>query len=117
VALREKLEVLHVHYAIPHATTAWLAREMLGNEHPLKVITTLHGTDITLVGKEESFYAITKFSIERSDAGRPSRVPQGGDDPHLGCAQCRISVIPNFVNSMSTPGGEQRDGLCPPIWD
>ena len=68
VALRERLDVLHVHYAIPHATTAWLAREMLGAAHPLKVITTLHGTDITLVGQEESFHAITKFSIERSDA-------------------------------------------------
>jgi hypothetical protein len=69
VALREKLDVLHVHYAIPHATTAWLAREMLEAEgQRLRVITTLHGTDITLVGQEASFYAITRFSIERSDA-------------------------------------------------
>src|SRR5262245_25352649 len=68
VALREKLDVLHVHYAIPHATTAWLAREMLAKQHRLKVITTLHGTDITLVGQEASFHPITKFSIERSDA-------------------------------------------------
>ena len=68
VVLRERLEVLHVHYAIPHATTAYLAREMLNGEWPLKVITTLHGTDITLVGQESSFYGITKFSIEQSDA-------------------------------------------------
>jgi N-acetyl-alpha-D-glucosaminyl L-malate synthase BshA len=68
VVLREGLEILHVHYAIPHATTAYLAREMLKNEQRrLRVITTLHGTDITLVGQESSFYAITKFSIEQSD--------------------------------------------------
>ena len=60
--------MLHVHYAIPHATTAYLAREMLNGEWPLRVITTLHGTDITLVGQESSFYGITKFSIEQSDA-------------------------------------------------
>ena len=71
VALRVGLDVLHVHYAIPHATTAWLAREMLGPKHPVKVITTLHGTDITLVGQEESF-AITKFSIEKSVRSPPS---------------------------------------------
>ena len=68
VALREELDLLHVHYAIPHATTAYLAREMLTASATLKVITTLHGTDITLVGQESSFYAITKFSIEQSDA-------------------------------------------------
>ena len=68
VAMREELDILHVHYAIPHATTAFLAREMLRGDRNLRVITTLHGTDITLVGQESSFYAITKFSIERSDA-------------------------------------------------
>src|SRR6187401_2656879 len=66
VALREKLDVLHVHYAIPHATTAYLAREML-KPGKLPVITTLHGTDITLVGQELGFFEITRFSIEQSD--------------------------------------------------
>src|ERR671912_514826 len=46
VAMREELDILHVHYAIPHATTAYLARQMLGSERRLRVITTLHGTDI-----------------------------------------------------------------------
>src|ERR1043165_10312662 len=64
VALQVGLQVLHAHYAIPHATTAWLAKEMLGPGHPLKIITTLHGTDITLVGQEIGLHAITKFSIE-----------------------------------------------------
>jgi L-malate glycosyltransferase len=61
----EKLDVLHVHYAIPHAVSGYLAGEMLA---PLKVplVTTLHGTDITLVGKDPSFYDITRFGINRS---------------------------------------------------
>lgn len=63
------LEVLHVHYAIPHATSAYLAKQLLiadGAPVP-KVITTLHGTDITLVGSDPSFYDITRFSINMSD--------------------------------------------------
>ncbi len=116
VALREQLDVLHVHYAIPHATTAWLAREMLGAAHPLKVITTLHGTDITLVGQEESFHAITKFSIERSDAVTAvSEFLKEETVRTFGCTQCRIAVIPNFVNLQEYHPLEvkQRDGLCP----
>jgi N-acetyl-alpha-D-glucosaminyl L-malate synthase BshA len=61
-----KLELLHAHYAIPHATCCYLAKQLLRDEK-LKVITTLHGTDITLVGSDRSFYEITKFSIESSD--------------------------------------------------
>lgn len=99
VALRERLEVLHVHYAIPHATTAFLAREMLEQELPLKIITTLHGTDITLVGQESNFYAITRFSIERSDAVTAvSRYLQEETYRAFGCSTCAIQVIPNFVN-------------------
>ena len=117
VALREGLEVLHVHYAIPHATTAWLARQMLGESHPLKVITTLHGTDITLVGQEESFHAITKFSIERSDAVTAvSEYLKEETIRTFGCRDCRISVIPNFVNlkEYAPVPVKEHDGLCPP---
>ena len=117
VAMRKRLDVLHVHYAIPHATTAWLAREMLGAAHPLKVITTLHGTDITLVGQEESFHAITKFSIERSDAVTAvSEFLKEETVRTFGCTQCRISVIPNFVNLHEYRPVEvrQREGICPP---
>jgi N-acetyl-alpha-D-glucosaminyl L-malate synthase BshA len=115
VALREGLDVLHVHYAIPHATTAWLAREMLGPAHPLKVITTLHGTDITLVGQEESFHTITKFSIERSDAVTAvSTFLKDETVRTFGCTECRISVIPNFVNLAEyRPGEGKRDGVAP----
>lgn len=99
VARREELEVLHVHYAIPHATTAWLAREMLASERRLRIITTLHGTDITLVGQEASFYEITRFSIEKSD--RVTAVSTFLRDETyrtLGCRNCTVDVIPNFVN-------------------
>jgi N-acetyl-alpha-D-glucosaminyl L-malate synthase BshA len=67
VASEWSLDILHVHYAIPHAVCAYLAKSILGEKAP-KVITTLHGTDITLVGVEKSFYQLTKFSIEASDA-------------------------------------------------
>jgi len=64
-----KLDLLHMHYAIPHATCAYLAKQLLGaqNERQPKIITTLHGTDITLVGSDPSFYDITRFSILSSD--------------------------------------------------
>ncbi|HWN19839.1 MAG TPA: N-acetyl-alpha-D-glucosaminyl L-malate synthase BshA [Gemmatimonadales bacterium] len=99
VVLREELDLLHVHYAIPHATTAYLAREMLKGERSLRVITTLHGTDITLVGQEASFYAITKFSIERSD-GVTAVSNYLRDETYraFGCGSCDIRVVPNFVN-------------------
>jgi len=67
VARTWKLDLFHAHYAIPHATCCFLAREMMGAADAPKVITTLHGTDITLVGSDRSFYEITKFSMETSD--------------------------------------------------
>ncbi|HEY7682425.1 MAG TPA: N-acetyl-alpha-D-glucosaminyl L-malate synthase BshA [Gemmatimonadales bacterium] len=99
VARREELDILHVHYAIPHATTAWLAREMIKGQRPLPVITTLHGTDITLVGQESSFYEITKFSIERSDqVTAVSTFLRDETYRTFGCVDCDVRVIPNFVN-------------------
>jgi N-acetyl-alpha-D-glucosaminyl L-malate synthase BshA len=99
VALAHKLDVLHVHYAIPHAVTAWIAREMLKGKHDVKVITTLHGTDITLVGQEESFFAITRFSIEKSDmVTAVSSHLRDETFRAFGCEACDIRVIPNFVN-------------------
>ncbi len=99
VARREELDLLHVHYAIPHATAAHLAREMLKPERPLKLITTLHGTDITLVGQEASFYAITKFSIEQSDqVSAVSAFLRDETYRAFGCVSCDLKVIPNFVN-------------------
>lgn len=65
IAKRESLDILHVHYAIPHAISAFLAKEMVG-EH-LKVVTTLHGTDITVLGYDPSLSDMIRFGIERSD--------------------------------------------------
>jgi N-acetyl-alpha-D-glucosaminyl L-malate synthase BshA len=94
------LDLLHVHYAIPHATSAWIAREMLrANGHDVTVVTTLHGTDITIVGQDRSFHAITKFSIERSD--RITAVSHYLRDETFhafGCAGCEVEVIHNFVD-------------------
>jgi N-acetyl-alpha-D-glucosaminyl L-malate synthase BshA len=117
VALREKLDLLHVHYAIPHATTAWLAKEMLESEgHRIRVITTLHGTDITLVGQEASFYAITKFSIERSDAVTAvSDYLKDETYRNFGCMGCDVRMIPNFVRLDEYRPDATRcwDGLAP----
>jgi N-acetyl-alpha-D-glucosaminyl L-malate synthase BshA len=62
----EKIDILHVHYAMPHATSAYLAQKLMG-EDKMKFVTTLHGTDITFIGKHHSFFKITKFSIENSN--------------------------------------------------
>ena len=100
VVLSHKLDLLHCHYAIPHATSAWIAREMLRAQgSDIKVLTTLHGTDITIVGQDPSFHAITKFSIERSDGlSAVSSFLQAETQSAFGCTACRIEVIPNFID-------------------
>lgn len=116
VALRERLEILHVHYAIPHATTAWLAREMLRGKHDLKIITTLHGTDITLVGQEESFFAITQFSIQQSDAVTAVSAFLADETSRaFNIPADRIQTIPNFVNPAEYHPERPscREGLAP----
>lgn len=98
VADAERLDVLHMHYAIPHATAAYLAREMYKPSRYLPFVTTLHGTDITLVGSRKSFLPITKFSIAQSDA--VTAISQ-----YLADETCRtfglggIEIIPNFINA------------------
>lgn len=66
VTKQHNLDILHVHYAIPHATSAYLAKQLIGREAP-KIVTTLHGTDITLVGRDTAYFEIVKFSINQSD--------------------------------------------------
>jgi N-acetyl-alpha-D-glucosaminyl L-malate synthase BshA len=98
VTRRHALDILHVHYAIPHATAAFLAREMLDG-HPLRTVTTLHGTDITLVGVQPAFRTAVRFSIERSDG--VTTVSSWLRDQTLeafGLAT-EIEVIPNFVDT------------------
>ena len=100
VVNEHKLDVLHCHYAIPHATSAWITKEMLRVEgHDIAVVTTLHGTDITVVGQDPSFHTITKFSIEKSDAlTAVSEYLLHETRSAFGCASCRIDVIPNFID-------------------
>ena len=100
VVLAHGLDLLHVHYAIPHATSAWIAKEMLEGARPdIRILTTLHGTDITIVGQDPSFHAITKFSIEKSDGlTAVSRYLQRETVDAFGCVGCDIRVIPNFVD-------------------
>lgn len=100
VARKHELELFHVHYAIPHATTGWIAREMLRAEGAdVKLVTTLHGTDITLVGQDPSFWSITKFSIERSDGiTAVSEWLRRQTLEAFECPECAIQVIPNFVD-------------------
>ena len=97
VAAYEKLDVLHVHYAIPHAISAHLAKQILGDNR-IKVITTLHGTDITLVGRDESYLPITKFGIEVSDG--VTAVSEWLKEQTASNFDTRkaIEVIPNFVD-------------------
>jgi L-malate glycosyltransferase len=94
------LDVLHCHYAIPHATSAWIAREMMreaGND--VAVVTTLHGTDITIVGQDPSYWSITKFSIEKSDRiTAVSKQLQQQTIDAFGCTNCSVDVIYNFIN-------------------
>ena len=94
------LDLLHVHYAIPHATSAWIAREMLREaKSDVKVITTLHGTDITIVGQDRSFHPITKFSIEKSDRiTAVSQYLRQQTFNAFGCTGCNVQVIYNFID-------------------
>lgn len=97
-AVSEGLDIVHVHYAIPHATSAWIAREMLDDAPPL--VTTLHGTDVTLVGLHPSFKAITRFSIMRSQGiTAVSRFLKEVTVRDFDIPEEQIEVIPNFVDT------------------
>jgi N-acetyl-alpha-D-glucosaminyl L-malate synthase BshA len=97
VARFEKLDLVHAHYAIPHAISAFLARQILNNG--LRIITTLHGTDITLVGLEPSYLPVMKFSIEQSDGVTAvSRFLREKTTTNYGIDK-EILVIPNFVDT------------------
>ena len=96
----EKLDILHVHYAVPHATSGYLACQVLGQAAP-KLIATLHGTDITLVGNDRSYLPITRFSIEQcSGLTVPSQYLRNATYDKLNVATTTpIEVIPNFVDT------------------
>ena len=99
-ARKYELDLVHMHYAIPHAASAFLAREMLRGERDLRIITTLHGTDITLVGLHPSFQAITQFSILQSDGlTAVSNYLRDETVRDFAVPTNRIEVIPNFIDT------------------
>lgn len=92
----EKLDILHVHYALPHATSAFLAREIMGGD-AFPFITTLHGTDITLVGSDKSYLKVVKFSIEKSDGVTAVSSYLKQETNNTFDITRPIEVIPNFI--------------------
>ncbi len=92
------LDLFHVHYAIPHAVSAFLAKAILGRTRP-KIITTLHGTDITLVGNDRSLFPMTRFALEQSDGVTcVSRYLEAKTREVFDIAR-PLRVIPNFVDT------------------
>ena len=98
VVKHEKLDLLHVHYAIPHASAAWMAQQILAT-HGVRIpfITTLHGTDITLVGRDASFEPVITFAIERSNAVTAVSESLKRDTYEHFPVKRDIHVIPNFI--------------------
>ncbi len=117
VAKHEGLDLLHVHYAIPHASAAYMAKQILRREGiNLPVITTLHGTDITLLGRDASFEPVISFAINESDAVTAVSQSLRTDTYKLFGINIDIEVIPNFLNP--TPINEEvvqeiRDEYAP----
>jgi L-malate glycosyltransferase len=98
VAESYELDLLHVHYAIPHSIAAMLAQQMLASTRRLPFITTLHGTDITLVGADRSYFPITKFSIEQSNGITSISEELRRHTVEVFGIRNEIRVIHNFVN-------------------
>jgi N-acetyl-alpha-D-glucosaminyl L-malate synthase BshA len=100
IAETYKLDVLHVHYAIPWAVCAHLAREVIAETcKQLKIVTTLHGTDITLVGSDAQFFKMTRFGIQRSDGVTTVSTYLKNETIKTFNVDCPIDVIHNFVDS------------------
>jgi N-acetyl-alpha-D-glucosaminyl L-malate synthase BshA len=109
VARTYDLDLLHVHYAIPHSISAMLARQMMGGKLPF--ITTLHGTDITLVGMDPSYFAITKFSIEESDGVTAISEDLRRHTLEVFGVANEISVVHNFVNCTTYAPDPEKKGI------
>ena len=99
VAINQKLDILHVHYAIPHASAAFYAQQILKTRNiDLPFITTLHGTDITLLGKDKSFQPVIEFAINQSDAVTAVSESLKVDTYQFFDIKMNIEVIPNFID-------------------
>lgn len=115
VARAEKLDLLHVHYAIPHSISAILARESIKEKRYVPVITTLHGTDITLVGADRSYLPITRYGLQQSDGVTAvSRFLKKATIETFDFDE--VEVIPNFIcpqHYVRTPDAPLRGELAP----
>ncbi|TYZ11897.1 N-acetyl-alpha-D-glucosaminyl L-malate synthase BshA [Hymenobacter lutimineralis] len=99
IVQNEKLDVLHVHYAIPHASAAFMAKQILLTKGiRVPIITTLHGTDITLVGKDASYEPVVTFSINQSDGVTAVSADLRKETYEYFAIEKDIEVIPNFIN-------------------
>ena len=114
------LDIIHAHYALPHAVSAYLARAaaQTDSERPApRVVVTLHGTDITLVGNDPSYAPLTQFAIAASDAATAVSRWLAEETKKRFCvhsdANCEIEVIPNFVDTERFhPEAAERNGVC-----
>lgn len=117
VTINEKLDLIHVHYAIPHASAAYLAKQILKYKGiHVPVITTLHGTDITLVGRDPSFEPVVTFSINESDGVTAVSESLKNDTYDEFEILSNIEVIPNFIDLQrfqKRPHEHFKKSLCP----
>jgi L-malate glycosyltransferase len=117
---RHQLDILHAHYAVPHATAAYLAHQMLESSAgvaPPRTITTLHGTDITLVGSDPSYARVVAFSIERSHSVTAVSESLKADTFAALGVRSEVHVIPNFLDCSQYRrqfDPQLRAQLCPP---
>ncbi|MFC1729883.1 N-acetyl-alpha-D-glucosaminyl L-malate synthase BshA [candidate division KSB1 bacterium] len=103
----QKLDILHAHYAIPHSISAYLAKQI--TQHPVKIVTTLHGTDITVVGNDPAFLPITRFGIEQSDGVTAvSRYLKDQTLIEFNTTR-QLEVIYNFIDTNEFSRREQKE--------
>ena len=119
VAEQYGLDIIHAHYAIPHAISGFLAREMLSDDgNPMRLVTTLHGTDITIIGQQQVYKRVTRFGIAKSDG--VTAVSEELKQRVLRTIDCHatdIEVIPNFIDVerfKNDPRPEMREQLAAP---
>lgn len=110
IASDHGLDIVHAHYALPHAASAYLARQVLGRSAP-RIVTTLHGTDVTQIGSDPSYRSITRFTVAQSDGVTvPSEFLKSETYRTLGApAEMTIDVIPNFVDTDHFTPAARRD--------
>jgi N-acetyl-alpha-D-glucosaminyl L-malate synthase BshA len=118
LAREQPIDIVHSHYAVPHATAGYLAREMLAHESgpAPRTVTTLHGTDITLIASDACFRPVVAFSIEQSDAVTVVSASLKADTLRTLSAPRAIQVIPNFVDCddwRRRPDPGLRESLAP----